>query len=91
LYWKNVYFANSYKKTGGPLFLFIYFYSNMGKGKDYKGGSLPLLNMIEEMKGEIVGMLPNTRWEAAHSATKCASILAHLEVLRALQTFIECN
>jgi hypothetical protein len=59
LYWKNVYFANSYKKTGGPLFLFKH--GKRGKGKDYKGGSLPLLNMIEEMKGEIVGMLPNTR------------------------------
>jgi hypothetical protein len=59
----------------------------MGKGKSYKGGSFPLLNLIEEMKGEKVGMLPNTRWKAAHPATMCASRLAHLDILRALQTF----
>jgi hypothetical protein len=63
----------------------------MGKRENYKGRILSTLNLIEEMKGEKVGMLPNTRWEATHSATRCASKLAHLDILRALQTFIECN
>jgi hypothetical protein len=62
-----------------------------GKGEYYKGGSFPLLNLIEEMKCEKVGMLPNTRWEAAHPATRYASKLTHLDILRALQTFMECN
>jgi hypothetical protein len=43
------------------------------------------------MKGETVGMLPNTRWEAVNPAIRCASRLAHLDILRALQTFMECN
>jgi hypothetical protein len=67
----------------------------MGKRRKweyYKGESLPLvLNLIEEMKGKIVGMLSNTRWEATHLATRCALILAHLEVLKVLQTFMESN
>jgi hypothetical protein len=74
--------------------IFFFTYSNMGKrgkGENYKGVSVPLLNLIEEMKCETVGMLPNTRWEAAHPATMCASKLAHLDILRALQTFMECN
>lgn len=61
------------------------------KGKNYKGGSFPLLNLIEEMKDEKVEMLPNTRWEAAHPVTRCGSRLAHLDILKALQTFMECN
>jgi hypothetical protein len=69
----------------------IQIWEKWGKGKITKGGSFQLLNLIEEMKGEKVGMLPNTRWEATHSATRCASKLAHLDILRALQTFIECN
>jgi hypothetical protein len=62
-----------------------------GKGENYRGVSFPLLNLIEEMKCETMGMLPNTRWEAAHPATMFASKLAHLDILRALQTFMECN
>jgi len=73
---------------------FFFTYSNMGKrgkGENYRGVSFPLLNLIEEMKCETMGMLPNTRWEAAHPATMSASKLAHLDILRALQTFMECN
>jgi hypothetical protein len=61
------------------------------KGENYKGRSFPLFNLIEEMKCEKVGMLSNTRWEAAHPVTRCASRLSHLDILRALQTFMECN
>jgi hypothetical protein len=32
-----------------------------------------------------VGMHPNTRFEAAHLATRCAHTLAHLEILKAFQ------
>jgi hypothetical protein len=99
-----VFFINCYlsddilvMKMDDSLFSFLFFSiqtwekGKKEKGKIYKGESLPLVNMIEEMKGEIVGMLLNTRWEATHPATRCASILAHLEILRTLQIFMECN
>jgi hypothetical protein len=63
----------------------------MRKRKNYKGESFLLFHLIEKMKGETVGMLPNTRWEAAYPAIRCTSRLTYLDVLRALQTFMECN
>jgi hypothetical protein len=47
--------------------------------------SLPLLILKEESKGKLSGMLPNTKWEAAHLATECARKLTHLETLEAVQ------
>jgi hypothetical protein len=50
---------------------------------------IALLNQIEEMKGELVEILPNTRLKMVHLAIRCASILAHLKIFKTLQTFIE--
>jgi hypothetical protein len=40
-------------------------------------------------KGELVEILSNTMWEMVYLATTYASILAYLEIFKALQTFIE--
>jgi hypothetical protein len=36
--------------------------------------------------GEVLGMLPNTRFEAAHLAVWCANEFAHLETFNAVQS-----
>jgi hypothetical protein len=51
------------------LFFLIQIKENGKRKNKYKGGSLSLLTRIELRKGEEVGMLPNTKWEAAHLAT----------------------
>jgi hypothetical protein len=56
-----------------------------GRGNDYKGGSLPLLNLSKEIKGEQVGMLPNILLEVAHLTTECALKLAHLKTFDIVQ------
>jgi hypothetical protein len=53
--------------------------------KCYKGGSFPFLILFEEIIGDLVGMLPNTRWVAAHLAKTCACKLALLETFIAFQ------
>jgi hypothetical protein len=50
---------------------------------------LPLLNLIEDKNKEEMGMLPNTKWEAAHLATRCVSELAHLKIFKAFQLGME--
>lgn len=48
------------------LFEFFFSYSNTEKreGKNYKGWSLPLLNLIKLRKEKEVEMLSNIKWEA---------------------------
>jgi hypothetical protein len=42
-------------------FFFFFFKQTKETRKGYNGGSLPLLNRTELRKGELLGMLPNTR------------------------------
>jgi len=76
------------------IYNFFFFYSNIRKKKKEKitkDDHFLFLNLIEEIKCETVRMLSNIRWKAAHLATRCALRLAHLDILRALQTFMKCN
>jgi hypothetical protein len=50
------------------LAMFFIFFFLVYRKKGYNG-SFSLLIQIEENKGEFVGMLPKTLWEAAHLAT----------------------
>ena len=52
---------------------------------NYKGGSLLILILREERKGELSIILLNTKWEAIHLTMKCVRKLAHLETLKAVQ------
>ena len=58
---------------------------------DYKGGSLPFLIQIEEIKRDEVKMLPNTRLEVAHLATWCAPKLAHLKIFNVFHFGMKSN
>jgi len=80
LIYDTIYSGINFHANPPPPFFFIY--SNMGKRENGKitKGSFLILNLIEEMKGETVGMLPNTRWKTTHPATRCASRLAHLDI-----------
>jgi hypothetical protein len=55
------------------------------QGKGNGGGGVPFLIQMKERMRDKLGMLPNTRLEAAHLANKCARTSALLETLLAFQ------
>lgn len=73
------------------VFFFFFLFKYGKKGKTEKLQRRILFTSRADRKNETVGMLPNTRWEAAYPITMCASRLAYLDILRAFQTFMECN
>jgi hypothetical protein len=70
------------------LFFFFIQIRETGKRgkKDYKGGSLLLIIRTKLKKAKEIGMLPNTKWEATHLATRCAQKLAFLKDFKAFHT-----
>lgn len=65
--------------------LFFFCKQREEKTRDYKGEFFLLLNLTEKRKKEVVGMLPSTRFEAAHSAVWCANEFAYLVIFKADQ------
>ena len=70
-------------------FLFFFYIKGTRERENYRGRSLPLLNLIEDKNKEEVRMLPNKKWETSHLAIRCASELTHLEFFKAFQLRME--